>query len=61
MSVYNIELSLISCCVSGDTGEIKAEVREQINSKVAEWREEGKAEVVPGVCFSLAKLFKQAA
>ncbi|KAJ8299533.1 hypothetical protein KUTeg_023593 [Tegillarca granosa] len=40
---------------SGDTGEIKGEVREQINSKVAEWREEGKAEIVPGVnieCFS---------
>ncbi|XP_067655986.1 ruvB-like 2 [Haliotis asinina] len=36
---------------SGDTGEIKAEVREQINAKVAEWREEGKAEVVPGVLF----------
>jgi DNA helicase TIP49 (TBP-interacting protein) len=35
----------------GDTGEIKAEVREQINSKVAEWREEGKAEIVPGVLF----------
>jgi len=33
----------------GDTGEIKSEVREQINSKVAEWREEGKAEIVPGV------------
>lgn len=25
------------------------EVREQINAKVSEWREEGKAEVVPGV------------
>jgi RuvB-like protein 2 len=36
---------------SGDTGEIKAEVREQINGKVAEWREEGKAEIVPGVLF----------
>ena len=34
---------------SGDTGEIKGEVRDQINSKVAEWREEGKAEIVPGV------------
>ena len=33
----------------GDTGEIKTEVREQINAKVAEWREEGKAEIVPGV------------
>lgn len=34
---------------SGDTGEIKSEVREQINTKVMEWREEGKAEIVPGV------------
>ncbi|KND00997.1 RuvB-like 2 [Spizellomyces punctatus DAOM BR117] len=36
---------------SGDTGEIKTEVRDQINSKVAEWREEGKADIVPGVLF----------
>jgi len=36
---------------AGDTGEIKAEVREQIDAKVAEWREEGKAEIVPGVLF----------
>ncbi|KAJ7373667.1 RuvB-like 2 [Desmophyllum pertusum] len=36
---------------SGDTGEIKGEVREQINAKVAEWREEGKADIVPGVLF----------
>ncbi|KAI8830421.1 RuvB-like 2 [Chytriomyces cf. hyalinus JEL632] len=36
---------------SGDTGEIKAEVRDQINQKVAEWREEGKSEIVPGVLF----------
>eukprot|EP00045_Choanoeca_perplexa_P006016 m.50411 g.50411 ORF g.50411 m.50411 type:complete len:480 (+) comp13418_c0_seq1:56-1495(+) len=36
---------------SGDTGEIKPEVREQINTKVSEWREEGKADVVPGVLF----------
>lgn len=34
---------------TGDTGEIKGEVREQINAKVAEWREEGKADIVPGV------------
>ena len=34
---------------TGDTGEIKPEVREQINAKVAEWREEGKADIVPGV------------
>lgn len=37
---------------SGDTGEIKSEVREQINSKVAEWREDGKAEIVAGVGFA---------
>merc|ERR1719424_2300877 len=36
---------------SGDIGEIKPEVREQIDTKVAEWREEGKAEIVPGVLF----------
>merc|ERR1719313_767525 len=36
---------------SGDTGEIKPEVREQINQKVVDWREEGKADVVPGVLF----------
>ncbi|XP_014285430.1 ruvB-like 2 isoform X1 [Halyomorpha halys] len=36
---------------SGDTGEIKPEVREQINTKIAEWREEGKAEISPGVLF----------
>ncbi|KAJ3048692.1 RuvB-like 2 [Rhizophlyctis rosea] len=36
---------------SGDTGEIKSEVRDQINTKVSEWREEGKADIVPGVLF----------
>ena len=36
---------------SGDTGEIRAEVRDQINTKVGEWKEEGKAEIVPGVLF----------
>ncbi|GMM34464.1 RuvB family ATP-dependent DNA helicase reptin [Saccharomycopsis crataegensis] len=36
---------------SGDTGEIRQEVRDQINIKVAEWKEEGKAEIIPGVLF----------
>ncbi len=42
---------------SGDTGEIKQEVgflsqvRDQIDQKVADWREEGKADIVPGVLF----------
>ena len=34
---------------AGDTGEIKPELIAQINTKVSEWREEGKAEIVPGV------------
>jgi len=36
---------------AGDTGEIRSEVREQIDSKIAQWREEGKAEIIPGVLF----------
>lgn len=36
---------------SGDTGEIKGEIRDQINGKIAAWREEGKAELIPGVLF----------
>jgi RuvB-like protein 2 len=43
---------------SGDTGEIKAEVRDQINTKVSEWREEGKAEIVPGVSRTKVTLAK---
>ena len=43
--------SLNNISVTGDTGEIKGEVRDQINTKVAEWREEGKADIVPGVLF----------
>lgn len=36
---------------AGDTGEIKPEVRDQIDMKVSEWRAEGKADIVPGVLF----------
>jgi RuvB-like protein 2 len=36
---------------TGDIGEIKSEIRDQINTKIAEWREEGKADIVPGVLF----------
>jgi len=36
---------------SGDTGEITSEVRNQIDKKVAEWREQGKADIIPGVLF----------
>src|SRR3569833_286870 len=31
---------------SGDTGEIRSEIRDQINPKDAEWKVEGKAEIV---------------
>jgi DNA helicase TIP49 (TBP-interacting protein) len=43
--------------VLGDTGEIKPEVRDQINTKVTEWREEGKAEIIPGVSKTLLDFF----
>jgi RuvB-like protein 2 len=36
---------------SGDSGEIKAEIRDQIDAKIAEWKEEGKAILVPGLLF----------
>lgn len=36
---------------SGNTGEISSEVREQIDTKVSEWKAEGKADIVPGVLF----------
>ncbi|KAF7457197.1 RuvB-like 2 [Cryptosporidium felis] len=36
---------------AGDTGEIKPEVRAQIDEKVAEWKEESKAEIIHGVLF----------
>ena len=36
---------------AGDTGEIKGEVREQIDAKVSEWKEEGRAKIIPGVLF----------
>ncbi|SJL13463.1 uncharacterized protein ARMOST_16907 [Armillaria ostoyae] len=38
----------LAALFAGDTSEIKPELRNQINIKVAEWREEGKAEIIPG-------------
>lgn len=51
VDVINSRAQGFTALFAGDTGEIKPEVREQINAKVAEWREEGKAELVPGVLF----------
>eukprot|EP01054_Gregarina_sp_Poly1_P011374 Gregarina_sp_Poly_1__11373@NODE_962_length_5540_cov_79_200621_g682_i0_p2_GENE_NODE_962_length_5540_cov_79_200621_g682_i0NODE_962_length_5540_cov_79_200621_g682_i0_p2_ORF_typecomplete_len465_score80_09TIP49/PF06068_13/1_7e157TIP49_C/PF17856_1/4_7e16RuvB_N/PF05496_12/1_4e09RuvB_N/PF05496_12/0_65AAA/PF00004_29/9_1e09AAA_22/PF13401_6/9_6e07AAA_5/PF07728_14/0_00075AAA_5/PF07728_14/0_69DNA_pol3_delta2/PF13177_6/1e06Mg_chelatase/PF01078_21/0_0016Mg_chelatase/PF01078_21/0_86AAA_16/PF13191_6/3_1e06AAA_30 len=36
---------------AGDTGEIKSEVRDQIDKKVSDWKDEGKAEICAGVLF----------
>eukprot|EP00924_Labyrinthula_sp_SR-Ha-C_P005071 maker-scaffold_1-snap-gene-20.66-mRNA-1 protein AED:0.02 eAED:0.02 QI:58/1/1/1/1/1/4/75/467 len=36
---------------AGDTGEINSEVREQVDERVGEWKEQGKGEVIPGVLF----------
>lgn len=51
MDVINSRAQGFLALFAGDTGEIKPEVREQIDQKVAEWREEGRAEIVPGVLF----------
>ena len=36
---------------TGDTGEIKYEIREQIDAKIMEWKEQGKASIITGVLF----------
>merc|ERR1712238_644694 len=51
IDVINSRTQGFMALFAGDIGEIKPEVREQIDSKVAEWREEGRAEIVPGVLF----------
>ena len=37
--------------LAGDTGEIKPEIREQIDEKISEWRDNGKATIACGVLF----------
>ncbi|KAG8759871.1 RuvB-like protein 2, partial [Ceratobasidium sp. 423] len=49
IDVINSRTQGFMALFAGDTGEIKPELRDQINAKVAEWREEGKADIVPGV------------
>merc|ERR1712012_1273316 len=51
IDVINSRTQGFMALFAGDIGEIKPEVREQIDQKVAEWREEGKAEFIPGVLF----------
>lgn len=51
IDVINSQQQGFLALFAGDTGEIRSEVREQIDTKIGEWREEGKAEIVPGVLF----------
>ncbi|KAA6366323.1 MAG: putative CGI-46 protein, partial [Streblomastix strix] len=51
MDVINSRSQGFLALFAGDTGEIKPEVREQIDSRVAEWREQGKADIISGVLF----------
>lgn len=37
--------------ITGDTGEINPDIRAQVDAKILEWVEEGKAELIPGVLF----------
>jgi len=43
--------ALIPTSASPTLAFYRLQVREQIDAKVAEWREEGKATIVPGVLF----------
>lgn len=49
IDVINSRTQGFMALFAGDTGEIKAELRDQIDGKVGEWKEEGKAEIIPGV------------
>lgn len=51
MDVINSRSQGFMALFSGETGEISLEVREQVDQKVAGWKEEGKATIVPGVLF----------
>eukprot|EP01083_Nonionella_stella_P039529 107500_1 len=51
IDVINSKPSGFLSLFSGDTGEIKQEVRDQIDMKIDNWRETGKAEMIPGVLF----------
>lgn len=51
MDVINSRQQGFLALFAGDTGEIRSEVRDQINAKVQEWCEEGRATLTPGVLF----------
>eukprot|EP01083_Nonionella_stella_P292570 995020_1 len=51
IDVINSKPSGFLSLFSGDTGEIKQEIRDQIDQKIDNWRETGKADIIPGVLF----------
>lgn len=51
IDVINSRTQGFMALFSGDSGEIRQEIRDQIDAKVAEWKEEGKAILVPGLLF----------
>ena len=51
MDVINSRQQGFLALFAGDTGEIPPELRDQIDQKVATWRDEGRATLVPGVLF----------
>ncbi|KHJ46771.1 ATPase, AAA family [Trichuris suis] len=51
LDIINSRKQGVVALFTGDTGEVSSEVRDQINAKMKEWREEGKASIIPGVLF----------
>jgi RuvB-like protein 2 len=51
MDIINSRSQGFLALFAGDTGEIRNEIRVQINDKVQEWKDEGRATIIPGVLF----------
>jgi RuvB-like protein 2 len=51
MDIINSRAQGFLALFTGDTGEISYEIRQQINTKVSEWKDEGRATIIPGVLF----------
>ena len=51
IDVINSRAQGFMALFSGETGEIRPEIRDQIDSKIAQWQEENKADLIPGVLF----------
>lgn len=51
IEVINPRSQVFLALFSGNTGEIRSEVREQTHITVAEWEDEGNAKIIPGILF----------